>query len=78
VRCPRLPTGEPGTVPGSFDARVLLGMSERAADALAARHGCVVRVAMRDGEGSTLTGDARLDRIDIVVIAGKVAGVEAG
>jgi hypothetical protein len=59
----------------SFDARALIGMAERDAAARAREHGCVIRVAVRDGEGQSLTADERADRVDVYVDDGHIVGV---
>ncbi|HET8672651.1 MAG TPA: hypothetical protein VFL87_03385 [Thermoleophilaceae bacterium] len=61
-----------------FNALDLIGISENAARAVAAQHGCVVRVAERDGVHYALTADFRVDRVDIRVRHGRVFGVWVG
>ena len=59
----------------SFDARALIGMAERHAEGQAREHRCTIRVAVRDGKGSILTGDDRFDRVDVYVDDGRIVGV---
>ncbi len=61
-----------------FNALDLIGSSENAARAVAARHGCVVRVAERDGVHYALTADFRVDRVDLRVRQGLVFAVWVG
>jgi hypothetical protein len=58
-----------------FDARILLGISERTARAQASKHGCFLRVAERDGRLFALTADFRVNRLDIKLRHGVVVSV---
>jgi hypothetical protein len=78
VPCPERPRSDSSSrlgQRGSFDARTLIGMAERDANALALEHGCTMRVAARDGEGYALSADERIDRVDVHVEDGHVVGV---
>ena len=82
VPCPRQVHGKDSAEwlpsPASFDARILIRMSERDAVQLALEHGCTLRVAVRDGEGQYLTGDEQPDRVDVYVDDGRIVGVRPG
>jgi hypothetical protein len=73
VFCPKQSSGA-----DRFNALDLIGSSEDAARAVAARHGCVVRVAERDGVHYALTADFRRDRVDLRVRHGLVFAVWVG
>lgn len=73
VFCPKQAAGA-----DRFNALDLIGTSENAARAVAAQHGCVVRVAERDGVHYALTADFRVDRVDLRVRDGRVFGVWVG
>jgi hypothetical protein len=53
-------------------------MDEGNAQARARDHGCYLRVAVRDGKGQTLTGDERLDRVDVYIDGRRIVGVRFG
>jgi hypothetical protein len=71
------PAGEP-TPPAECRrlGRRLVGDPVEAATARAERRGCVLRVAVVDGEGQALTDDFQPGRINVRVVGGLVSGVE--
>jgi hypothetical protein len=77
VPCPHRQTMDTAAPPTTWDARALIGMTADAAAGEAKRHGCVLRIAWEDGEGSNLTADAQINRIDIAVLDGRIVGVQA-
>jgi hypothetical protein len=60
---------------GSFDARVLLGLTQSQATAIAVHEGCTVRVIANNGHHFLLTADFGRDRIDLVVKHGVITDV---
>ena len=51
-----------------------VGLTEREAEALAARRRLAVRTVCRDGAGLPATADLRSDRVNLVVTDGEVVG----
>jgi hypothetical protein len=70
--CPR-PSTEPKN---PFDSTQLVGRSVREARGPALRHGCSVRVVERNGHNIVITLEKRPDRIDVVVVDGKIARID--
>jgi hypothetical protein len=68
--------GHPRPTTSSFDARELLGMTEREAERTARPAGCSVRVVKRDGEFLARTDDVVVSRINVEVEAGIVVALE--
>lgn len=62
-------------VPGSFDARVLLGMKEAAATAKVRASGCLIRVIARDGRYFAITADFRTNRVNVAIEGGLVTSI---
>ena len=60
---------------GTFDARDLLGLRQDAAEELAQRNDCSIRVVRRDGEALAATDDLRPNRINVAVTRGVVTAV---
>ena len=78
-------SGGRATVPGSEPAPArycrrlgnrLAGARLAAAESRAARRGCTLRVAVRDGRALALTEDFQPGRINVRVRSGVIAGVE--
>lgn len=59
-----------------FDARRLLGLTERAAEAAAKRHQCQLRPVERDRHALPITDDYASNRIDVVVVDGHVVRIK--
>jgi hypothetical protein len=83
LRCPLVATGEQvGGVEqyepaaDSFDTAELIGEPLDDADAMAAEHGCVIAVAMRDGEGVPVPTDVDPKRIYVYTEDGVVTEIE--
>lgn len=58
-----------------LDARELIGLSLREAEAVARRHDCLVRVVERDGKRPSVFLDQRAFRINVIVERRVVKGV---
>lgn len=58
-----------------LDARELIGLSLREAEAVARRHDCLVRVVERDGKRPSVFLDERAFRINVIVERRVVKGV---
>ena len=79
VTCPERddsPNPESTPAPDPFDARSLMGLSEKDAEARAREHDCSLRVVSEDGEGGGLTGDHYSTRINVYIDDGRVVGVQ--
>ena len=50
----------------------LLGLTVRKASHRAHEHGCLLRVAKRNGHGLIITSDARTDRVNVAIDHGIV------
>lgn len=74
LACPAPSPGEPAA-DRRLDARRLVGLPERRAEARAARYGCTIRAVRRDGRGLAGTTDLRRDRVNVVIREGVVARV---
>lgn len=59
-----------------LDARAIVGLSQRDAQARAQQAGCAVRVVSVDGEGRPVTDDYSPQRINVSVLDGRVATVD--
>ena len=53
-----------------------VGLSEREAEALAARRRVPVQTVSRDGAGLAVTADLRRDRVNLVVADGEVVSAD--
>jgi hypothetical protein len=62
----------PATGGDAFDTAELIGLTLAEAEALAARHDCIVRVGELDGEPQVGTADYRTDRVNVAVTGGRV------
>jgi hypothetical protein len=62
----------PATGGDAFDTDALVGLTLAEAEALAARHDCIVRVGELDGEPQVGTSDYRTDRVNVAVTGGRV------
>lgn len=61
--------GRPRAGGGAGRARAdHIGLSEREAEALAARRRVAVQTVCRDGQALTVTADLRSDRVDLAVV----------
>ncbi len=60
---------------GSFDTRVLLGLTQSRAIAVALQEGCAVRVIAHNGHHFALTDDFRTYRVDLVLRHGVITQV---
>jgi hypothetical protein len=58
-----------------FDANTLVGMTVDEASGIAQQHDCSVRVTERDGEPLPATMDLQNNRIDVIVVDGKITAV---
>jgi hypothetical protein len=58
-----------------LDAREVIGLSLREAEAVARRRDCFVRVVERDGKRPSVFLDHRAFRINVIVEHGRVKGV---
>jgi hypothetical protein len=82
LRCPLVAAGEQGGVtnyepaPDSFDTAELIGAKVTQAEAEAARHGCQVVVALKDGEGQPVPTDIDPTRIYVYTEDGVVTEIE--
>jgi hypothetical protein len=61
---------------GHFDARALVGLDVAAANSLASRHGCMMRVVGGDGAPDVITMDLISDRINVDVHEGLVTALD--
>jgi pyruvate/2-oxoglutarate dehydrogenase complex dihydrolipoamide acyltransferase (E2) component len=76
LRCPAAAGFKGGKAPaGGFDARELLGLGTPAARALARRHGCAVRVVVRDGRELVRTMDFSNARVNVTETDGRVVAL---
>jgi hypothetical protein len=69
LQCPGK-TGEP------VEAAPLRGLDLDAAGVEASRRGCALRVVRADGEDLPVTDDFSLSRVNVIVRAGVVVGVD--
>lgn len=81
VWCPEdAPVGAPvlddTTSKQRFDARRLIGLDEEEAQRLSARHGCAVRVVIRDGDHLAVTNDFSWQRINVEVEGDVVVAID--
>lgn len=54
----------------------LVGKTEERGDVIARRHDCSVRVVKRDGEALGLTDDLMYDRVNVVVVDGRITRID--
>jgi hypothetical protein len=62
---------------GNFDARALIGLNLDAANDLAVRNGCSVRVVRQDGIANTITLELLIGRINVDVQQDIVTALDA-
>lgn len=61
-----------------LNARDLVGLLEKRAEAIAVQHGCVWRIVEHNGHPYIITSDLRLNRVDLTIDHGVVTAAYAG